>query len=123
MAKITDLTGRRFGRLVVLRRGEDYIVPPDYSRNGRTNRLVRWICQCDCGNIKLAYASSLMCGKTQSCGCLKLEQSSERMRAFNQGRSERNELSASKIENSTNNENNTKNNKGGGKAPDERPDK
>lgn len=57
--KINDLTGQRFGRLVVL------------SIAGRSKqRSVIWLCQCDCGNTHVASAPSLKGGKTQSCGCL-----------------------------------------------------
>lgn len=52
-----DLTGRRFGRLVAMRRME--------SRNGRT----RWLCRCDCGNTCIVTAHELKGGKTKSCGC------------------------------------------------------
>lgn len=31
---------------------------------------VRWICQCECGNIKSIRGSSLKSGNTKSCGCL-----------------------------------------------------
>lgn len=57
-----DLTGQRFGRLVVL------------ERNYRSG----WICKCDCGNLKAPVASqSLMRGDTKSCGCLKKERGHE----------------------------------------------
>lgn len=54
-----DLTGMRFGRLLVL---------------GNT-KLVRhhqrmWLCICDCGNKKEITASNLLAGITKSCGCL-----------------------------------------------------
>lgn len=54
-----DLTGERFGKLLVLRRAD--------SRNGRT----RWLCRCDCGNEKEVAAQALKSGKTKSCGCLR----------------------------------------------------
>lgn len=41
-----DLTGQRFGRLLVLERAPDRISKVDGKRK-RTN----WKCQCDCGNI------------------------------------------------------------------------
>lgn len=72
MAKLLDLTGEEFGRLTVVRRGEDYI-----RRNG--GKCVRWLCICSCGNpnLILVSASNLRSGKTRSCGCIK----DERMRA------------------------------------------
>lgn len=41
--RLKDLTGKKFGRLIVLNRADDYISP-----NG--NKFVQWLCQCDCGN-------------------------------------------------------------------------
>ncbi len=59
MAKniVTDLTGRRYGRLSVLE-----IVP----RHGLK-------CRCDCGAIKIVRPSSLLHGSIKSCGCLRIE--------------------------------------------------
>lgn len=60
--KINDLTGQRFGRLVVL------------SIAGRSKqRNVLWLCQCDCGNTHIVNSPSLVDGKTRSCGCLSVE--------------------------------------------------
>ena len=62
MAKFMDLTGQKFGKLVVWERGEDYVSP-----QGR--KVVRWRCRCDCGNIKDITASHLRSGDNLSCGC------------------------------------------------------
>lgn len=59
----TDLTGQRFGKLVVLERGEDNV-----SRQGY--RQMQWTCKCDCGNTILAVDNSLRAGYRKSCGCL-----------------------------------------------------
>ena len=59
---LKDLTGQRFGRLVVLRR---YGSTP----GGQAT----WICQCDCGNQHAVVGSSLRRGYTNSCGCLRDE--------------------------------------------------
>lgn len=63
MSKIKDETGRRYGRLVVVGLSE------------RTNkrRMAYWVCQCDCGNIKIARGVDLRSGGTKSCGCLREE--------------------------------------------------
>lgn len=58
-----DLTGQRFGRLVVL----------SFSRwltknNGKRKRV--WLCQCDCGNICEVQHQYLKYGDTNSCGCI-----------------------------------------------------
>ena len=66
MADINDISGQRFGRLIVLRLIE------------RTRSATRWECRCDCGAITVTAASRLKSGKTQSCGCLRAELTSER---------------------------------------------
>lgn len=58
--KAMDLTGERFGKLSVLKRC------PQNSPSGAT-----WICQCDCGKIKVVPGSNLRSGNTKSCGCAK----------------------------------------------------
>lgn len=64
MSKFIDLTGRRFGRLTVVKRVDDYIQP-----NG--SRKTRWLCECECGNEISLCATTLKIGNTKSCGCLK----------------------------------------------------
>ena len=56
-----DLTGQRFGRLVVV------------SRAKNKGGLTRWNCTCDCGNTSVAYGNNLRRGLTQSCGCYRRE--------------------------------------------------
>lgn len=56
-----DLTGQRFGKLVVI--GRD----PDFPRGAKRN--ARWICRCDCGNIYSVYSHCLRSGHIKSCGC------------------------------------------------------
>jgi len=62
MSSKKDLTGQRFGRLTVL---ED-------SGKRNLNGDVRWLCLCDCGNIKSETGSNLKY-RTRSCGCLQKE--------------------------------------------------
>lgn len=54
-AKIIDLRGMRFGRLVAI----------DLD----TNRKHHWICKCDCGNTKSISSVALIHNRTVSCGC------------------------------------------------------
>jgi len=49
-----------------------------YQKYGRllTLRLAdaqKWECSCDCGNKKIVWASNLLSGHTQSCGCFRSE--------------------------------------------------
>lgn len=64
MSKCLDLTGQRYGRLVVLERAANRVTPGG-------SVLARWICRCDCGNIMTVDATALRSGNTQSCGCLR----------------------------------------------------
>lgn len=54
-----DLTGRRFGRLTVVK----YV----YTKNRKPYYKVK----CDCGKTKIVCGDSLSRGLTQSCGCLR----------------------------------------------------
>lgn len=62
-----DLTGRRFGKTVVLA-----------LKGGRGKERV-WICRCDCGSEHEAIGSVLNAGDKKSCGCLQRESASARM--------------------------------------------
>lgn len=63
---VKDLTGEKFNRWTVLKRGEDR-----FDKNGHILRT--WVCQCDCGTIKTIYEASLKHGVSKSCGCLQKE--------------------------------------------------
>lgn len=62
MAKVKDITGQRFGRLVA----------KELGGTTRSNKRL-WVCECDCGATVSVVSSRLRSGHTQSCGCLKLE--------------------------------------------------
>ena len=64
MPTLKDLTGKRFGRLTVLRRDTERIAK---------KRYIYWVCRCDCGVIKSVESMKLKSGRTKSCGCLKRE--------------------------------------------------
>ena len=57
--KFTDITGKRFGRLVAI------------ERVGSQHKSPLWKCKCDCGNIIDVSLQKLNTGDTKSCGCLK----------------------------------------------------
>lgn len=59
-----DLTGKRFSRLLVLKRGPD------------RGKRPAWRVRCDCGAMSLVNGDNLRSGNTQSCGCLRSERSS-----------------------------------------------
>jgi hypothetical protein len=71
---LDDLTGRRFGRLLVKERAEN-------GKNGE----VKWLCYCDpefggCGKEKVVWGRSLRNGTTRSCTCLRREITSARQK-------------------------------------------
>lgn len=55
---VKDLTGQRFGKLVVLERAGS-------NKDGRAT----WLCRCDCGNIDVKTGKLLLNGHCRSCGC------------------------------------------------------
>ncbi len=60
--KKLDLTGQRFGRLVVIEEA-------GHSSDGR----VQWFCKCDCGKTTVSTTTNLKRNHTRSCGCLNEE--------------------------------------------------
>lgn len=63
-----DLTGKRFGRLLI-----EY----DTGKKNSYNRIL-WHCKCDCGNeLDISSASLNRAKPTQSCGCLQKEKTRE----------------------------------------------
>lgn len=59
--KIVDLTGKIYGKLVVL----------ELDHVEKSKRY--WKCQCECGNTTVVREGNLRHGITKSCGCLKKE--------------------------------------------------
>lgn len=67
-SKRIDLVGKRFGKLTVISISEnDY-----YYKNH--NKMLRWVCECDCGNIVEVTGANLRNGYTKSCGCQLINQ-------------------------------------------------
>ena len=56
MRKLIDLTGKRFGHLMVIERA---------IKNNKS----AWLCKCDCGKEKIIQQCNLVSGKSKSCGC------------------------------------------------------
>jgi hypothetical protein len=67
MSTYHDLTGKKFGRLIVIL---------DNNTKRKDSKYV--LCRCECGNEKWIASSSLISGYTKSCGCLNKEKASER---------------------------------------------
>lgn len=61
------LCGQKFGKLLVIDIAEDYIDPKSQKH------IKQYLCQCDCGNIKVVRAANLKSGISKSCGCERLK--------------------------------------------------
>lgn len=70
--RVRDLTGERFGRLVVV--GPAVLSQVLVSQHRRTH----WRCRCDCGTERIVQTGNLTHGNTRSCGCLRKEVTSQR---------------------------------------------
>lgn len=66
MSKVHDLTGQRFGRLLVVERNGS-------NKNGRA----MWKCKCDCGSEVTILGNMLLNQQATSCGCLRKELAKE----------------------------------------------
>jgi len=60
MATGIDLSGRTFGRWIVLEEAE---------RRGPGGHRRYWLCRCECGSEREVFHGSLQSGASQSCGC------------------------------------------------------
>lgn len=75
MPKKIDLTGQRFGRLLVL----------NEARRDK-HESVLWQCQCDCGNLSTVSGASLRAKNSVSCGCYRREAASKANSTHRQSR-------------------------------------
>lgn len=64
--KPIDLSGRRFSRLVVVK------------RSGTKHAQALWLCRCDCGKETKVIGCMLRSGRTRSCGCFRGESTRNR---------------------------------------------
>lgn len=73
MQKLIDITGNRYGYLIVL--GFDHI---GYLKNGKSRSY--WKCKCDCGNIVILRKDQFIYpySHCKSCGCWHRIESSRR---------------------------------------------
>ena len=55
-ASLGDLTGQTYGRLTVI----------------NLESPARWVCRCECGNLRSVAQRNLRSGQVKSCGCLRL---------------------------------------------------
>lgn len=76
MPKFIDLTGHRYGRLLVTGPA------PDRARSDNGVRKM-WRCACDCGNSHVVASNVLRQGHALSCGCFNRASAAKRMSAQN----------------------------------------
>lgn len=69
---VTDISGRKFGRLTVVS-----LLP----RNEWGGRDAKWKCKCDCGSECFVTSCNLRSGHVKSCGCLRRELAIDRRKS------------------------------------------
>lgn len=69
--KAYDLTGSRFGKLIVLKKLAD-----------KAGNRFLWLCQCDCGGLVKGTSVKLRDGDLKSCGCLKEKHGDHKTRLY-----------------------------------------
>ena len=57
---IKDEPGNKYGHLTVLY---------DSGLREPTNKVIKWVCLCDCGGLHIVNGNSLRYGGALSCGC------------------------------------------------------
>jgi hypothetical protein len=67
---IRDLRGKVFGRLKVIE---------FYGQSDHRHKSI-WLCKCSCGALTAVLANSLICKRTNSCGCLLKEAATLRLK-------------------------------------------
>lgn len=67
MGAVKDLTGQKFGRLVVISRAST-------SPKGEAT----WKCLCDCGKTIISPGYNIRSGNTNSCGCFNSDEARAR---------------------------------------------
>lgn len=73
MPAFRDLSGQRFGKLLVLEQAP--------RRPGPSNAHARWRCRCDCGTVKDIFGGGLRQGVVVSCGCVRRARARVNIRA------------------------------------------
>lgn len=68
-ARTLDLTGKKFGRLRVLKYA---------GRGNGKGHGSRWLCECECGELRIIPTGSLTSSNTMSCGCKNRDETSLR---------------------------------------------
>lgn len=54
-----DITGRRYGKITVIKKSTSRFVIPKGRKNNRGQVASWWLCQCDCGNMEVFAQAQL----------------------------------------------------------------
>lgn len=73
LATAQKLLAKQFGRLTVIERVEN------------KGRNAAWLCRCECGNELIVTTGELNRGRTQSCGCFRVDIQRERLTTHGHG--------------------------------------
>ena len=84
-----DLTGKKFNNLTVIRRATEEEWPRGAGKHAK------WLCKCDCGNLRFVDSGDLKNGRAKSCGCKNREKAKEL--AYNLGKKNFNDLTGKKF--------------------------
>lgn len=71
--KYNNLSGQRFGKLIGL-----------YRTNNSKEHMIQWVFLCDCGNVVVKRAYSVVNGLIKSCGCSSTEYTTAANRKYNE---------------------------------------
>lgn len=71
-----NLIGKKFGLLTIVKRVDDYITPKGLH-------MKKYLCQCECGNIKEFIYNNLKHNTVKSCGCYTKKLMSNAKRKYN----------------------------------------
>jgi hypothetical protein len=81
MTKTLNLSGKKFGKLSVIKRDKNYTYNDDKGK--LRVAFSQWKCKCECGKIVTVVGRSLVAGRTKSCGCLRFETKYPEGKSFN----------------------------------------
>ncbi len=64
---VNDIVGKKFGKLTVI----SFVSHDIKETKSAKKHLYKYLCKCECGNIKILTRTALMQGEAKSCGCSK----------------------------------------------------
>lgn len=104
---VEDLTGQKFNRFTVIERDVNRD-KKEIKEKGCRSGNARWLCKCECGNIKSIGSWQLKSGGTKSCGCLISEMLVKRNKELSKKYNRPEKYKTNKLHKSTTNHNTMK---------------